>query len=273
MTLSLTRSVFPAGFPVSCIDVSSNNDLYIGGGGGPNRSGIKNKIIVVKINEDLKDFTLISQLEFGNDEDAPTCLSLHPKARSFFFSFLFFILLTQPPPSPSFFFLKFITFDPKGFVLCSGSSDGTLSVLNYPSLKPRFPNLKASQDLLSADFSYNSKLLAVVTKLELLVINSNNGTKVQIINEPKTSSGENVVFRSLKFGNSPRTQNRLYTALNSIKKKDSYITVWNTKEWSKVKTKFISNSPITCLCQSFDGDLLAVATANMEIIVMDSFLT
>ncbi|OMJ29405.1 SEC12-like protein 2 [Smittium culicis] len=176
MAQSQTRNIHSVGFPISCIDVSSNDDIFLGGGGGPGRSGVKNKI-------------------------------------------------------------KFITFDPKGFVICSGSSDGTI---------------------------------AIVTRSELLIINSNTGNKIQAINDPRSLAGDSVVFRSCKFGNSSETQNRLYTVLNSTKKKGSYITIWNTNNWTKITSKFVSNSPITSFCLSFDGKLIAFANASMELVVLQA---
>ncbi|PVZ98696.1 hypothetical protein BB558_005299 [Smittium angustum] len=294
MPSEISRIATNIGFPISCIAITENDEIIIGGGGGPGRSGVKNKIIIGKINPEKLKLSIKAEHEFGNDEDAPTCIALHPRERNlvagvnckrdeilngenksvrvFEIQKKKFIQKNSVKINDSIKiedYLKFIVFDKKGSFLCCGSSDGTFSCLNFPSLTKRIPTQKANQEVVGADINLNSKLIAIVTASELRVINSNTGDLVQTVSDPHVASGEGAMFRALKFGNTRKTSHLLYTVLNMKSRKGAYIAVWNMDTWKRTITKQVSKSPVTSFCISFDKNLVAVANSTNEIIILD----
>lgn len=72
------------GFPVFSLEFTPNKPrLLVGGGGGPNKSGIKNAILYLSVNERAVDADKITELKLSNEEDGCMSITIHPKTKTF----------------------------------------------------------------------------------------------------------------------------------------------------------------------------------------------
>ncbi len=72
------------GFPVFSLAFAPNKPhLLVGGGGGSNRSGIKNAILYLVVDEDNIEANKLAEFRMSNEEDGCMSMSIHPKARHF----------------------------------------------------------------------------------------------------------------------------------------------------------------------------------------------
>ncbi|KAJ1940346.1 hypothetical protein FBU59_003839 [Linderina macrospora] len=311
MPANLDRFTCDIDFPVSCIGVTSSNEVVLGGGGGPGGSGVKNKLTVYKIDQKNRDLVQVSSITLSSNEDAPTCLAVHPKDKALVSSVnvdkqriekgenancrVFKLTkksITEANKAAKTIlstddmdYQKAMAIEPHGKLVANGSSDGTLAVVEYPSLKPAFPYIEASGEVNDVDFNAPGKWLAVATDDELKILAvTQRGKCVQNIDKPHTSSGERAVFRACRFGrtnqkltgfkarqgNSPMLKDVLYTVLNTRSRKQAYIAMWNTDNWQRIATKSVCRSAITTFAVSNHGKLLAFATASLQIAICDA---
>ncbi|KAJ1765653.1 hypothetical protein IW140_006407 [Coemansia sp. RSA 1813] len=297
MPTKLERSTENVGFPIGCIGVTQSNEIVLGGGGGTGRSGVRNKLV------------LTHELELSSEEDAPTCLATNPKGKTIISSInrsdddikeglnkncrVFTVtkksinagkVANTICSTSDYDYQKSITFDPSGKLVASGSTDGTLAVLQYPSLHPAFPFVDAANEINDVCFNAEGKWLSVVTNDELKILTAKTGALVQTIDNPHTSSGQPAVFRFARFGSekgalrfntgakssATKLKDALYTVLNTKTRKQAYIAVWNTRTWKRIATRPVCNSAITTFAISSDGTLLAFATASLQIGICDA---
>ncbi|KAJ2001410.1 hypothetical protein GGI04_003749 [Coemansia thaxteri] len=304
MSSRAKRLTTEVGFPISCIGVTVNNEVVLGGGGGPGRSGVKNKLAVYSIDGAELRLNRTSEAILSSSEDAPTCLAIHPKERALVCSInaskediqkggnsncRVFELAKKSIKAGSkatkticstsdFDYQKCIAIDPPGKLVAGGSTDGTLAVVQYPSLRQAFPFVEAAGEVNDVDFNSSGKWLAVATDKELKVISTKDGSLVQNIDEPHTASGQPAVFRFAKFGTSSKSKlksgvelkNVLYTVLNTKSRKQAYIAMWDAKQWTRLATRPVCQSAITTFALSPSGNLLAVATASLQIAICDA---
>ncbi|KAJ1725226.1 hypothetical protein LPJ53_000555 [Coemansia erecta] len=307
MCAKLERFTSEVGFPIGCIGVTQNNEVILGGGGGAGRSGVKNKLGVYSVDSKAKMLKPVCELVLSSDEDAPTCLAVHPKDRVLISSvnrgtghikkgentnLRAFELKKKSIKegkaamtvcsTSDFDYQKCVVFDPSGKLVAGGSTNGTLSVLSYPQLTPAFPFIEAADEVNDVDFSSSGKWLAVATDDELKVVSTKNGSLVQTIDNPHTTSGTQAVFRFARFGHSKGVlsglnrqdvvdiKNVLYTVMNTRTRKQAYIAIWDTQTWARLTTRPVCNSAITTFTMSRDGRLLAFATASLSIVVCDA---
>ncbi|KAJ2552486.1 hypothetical protein EV175_003291 [Coemansia sp. RSA 1933] len=307
MTTKLNHSTENVGFPIGCISVTQANEIVLGGGGGTGRSGVRNKLAVYSIDTGSNRLKRTHELELSSEEDAPTCLAASPKGKGIVSSInqsdadikrgankncrAFTVAkkaisagkaASTICSTSDYDYQKAIAFDPAGKLVASGSTDGTLAVLQYPSLHPAFPFVDAASEINDVCFSTNGKWLAASTNAELRIIASKTGSLVQTIDNPHTASGQPAVFRFARFGSAVgkvrirsagpavRLKDVLYTVLNTKSRKQAYIAMWNTTSWTRIATRVVGNSAITTFAISSDGSLLAFATASLQIAICDA---
>ncbi|KAJ2336204.1 hypothetical protein GGI00_000965 [Coemansia sp. RSA 2681] len=292
------------GFPISCIGITLSNEVVLGGGGGPGRSGVKNKLAVYSIDGSALELKRASEAILSSEEDAPTCLAVHPKDRVVISSInsskdaiqkgnnsncRVFELSKKSIKAggkvakticstSDFDYQKCIAIDPLGKLVAGGSTDGTLAVLQYPSLRHAFPSVEAADEINDVDFNASGKWLAVATDSELKIVSTKDGSLVQNIDRPHTASGQPAVFRFAKFGANSKGKLKsgtelksvLYTVLNTKSRKLAYIAMWDTKQWTRIATRPVCQSAITTFALSPSGKLLAVATVSLQIVICDA---
>ncbi|KAJ2048203.1 hypothetical protein H4S04_003976 [Coemansia sp. S16] len=298
------RLTTEVGFPISCIGVTLGNEVVLGGGGGPGRSGVKNKLAVYSIDSAGLELKKVSEAILSSEEDAPTCLAVHPNEKIVVSSIntckdaiqkgnnsncRVFELSKKSIKATGkaakticstsdYDYQKCIAIDALGKLVAGGSTDGTLAVVQYPSLRQAFPYVEAAGEVNDVDFNASGKWLAVVTDSELKVVSTKDGSLVQNIDGPHTASGQPAVFRFAKFGAGNKSKlksgtelkNVLYTVLNTKSRKLAYIAMWDTKKWSRIATRPVCQSAITTFALSPSGKLLAVATASLQIAICDA---
>ncbi|KAJ2787360.1 hypothetical protein GGI15_000785 [Coemansia interrupta] len=307
MCAKLDRFTNEVGFPIGCIGVTQNNEIVLGGGGGAGRSGVKNRLSVYSVDSKAKMLKPVCELVLSNDEDAPTCLAVHPKDRVLVSSINRSVEQIKRGENANlrafemkkksikegkaavtvcstsdFDYQKCVAFDPSGKLVAGGSTNGTLAVLSYPLLTPAFPFIEASDEVNDVDFNSSGKWLAVATDDELKVVSTKDGSLVQTIDNPHTTSGTQAVFRFARFGHSKGVlsglnrqdtmgiKNVMYTVMNTRTRKQAYIAIWDTQTWTRLTTRPVCNSAITTFAMSRDGRLLAFATASLNIVVCDA---
>ncbi|KAJ2747238.1 hypothetical protein GGI20_000663 [Coemansia sp. BCRC 34301] len=259
---------------------------------------------VYSIDSSSLELKKVSEAILSSEEDAPTCLAVHPKEKVVISSInstkdaiqkgnnsncrLFELSKKSIRPggkaakticsTSDFDYQRCIAIDPLGKLVAGGSTDGTLAVVQYPSLRPAFPYVAATNEVNDVDFNASGKWLAVATDGELKVISTKDGSVVQNIDGPHTASGQPAVFRFAKFGANSRSKLKsgtdpksvLYTVLNTKSRKLAYIAMWDTKQWTRIATRPVCQSAITTFAQSPSGKLLAVATASLQIAICDA---
>ncbi|KAJ2799312.1 hypothetical protein H4S07_005471 [Coemansia furcata] len=304
MTNRAKRLTTEVGFPISCIGVTLGNEIVLGGGGGPGRSGVKNKLTVYSIDSAGLELKMVSEAVLSSEEDAPTCLAVHPgekvvissinackdaiqkgnnsNCRVFELAKKSIVARDKAAKTicsaSDFDYQKCIAIDALGKLVACGSTDGTLAVVQYPSLRQVFPYVEAADEVNDVDFSASGKWLAVATDNELKVVSTKDGSLVQNIDGPHTASGQPAVFRFAKFGASKKSKLKngtelksvLYTVLNTKSRKLAYIAMWDTKQWSRIATRPVCQSAITTFALSHSGRLLAVASASLQIVICDA---
>ncbi|KAJ2720767.1 hypothetical protein GGI07_004406 [Coemansia sp. Benny D115] len=297
------------GFPIACITITQASEIVLGGGGGSGRSGVKNKLAVYTISASTKTFEAVSSLVLSSDEDAPTCVAQHPKDKTLVASVnaskkkieagennncrLFELKKKSIRPGKSaasvastneLDYQRCIDVDPHGKLVAGGSTNGTLAVMRYPQLTPAFPFVEASGEINDVSFNASGKWLAVATDSELRVVVSRDGSAVQSIEKPHTTSGVRANFRFARFGRAKGTLNAfhstqkspveltnvLYTVLNTKSRKQAYVALWDTTTWKRLGTRPVCNSVITTMALSNNGKLLAFATASLQIVICDA---
>ncbi|RKO84564.1 hypothetical protein BDK51DRAFT_30477, partial [Blyttiomyces helicus] len=72
------------GFPVFAVAFAPGNPVVlVGGGGGPNNSGVKNSLIAYTVNETTLELIPLAEHQFSKQEDACMSLAVHPKEKTF----------------------------------------------------------------------------------------------------------------------------------------------------------------------------------------------
>ncbi|KAJ2797231.1 hypothetical protein H4R21_004405, partial [Coemansia helicoidea] len=192
MNARLERYTLAAGFPIACIGVGPSGEVVLGGGGGPGRSGVQNKLGVYAIDDKKKELRLVCESVLSSDEDAPTCLAMHPKERALVCSanrgaaqiakgansnWRLFTLGKRAVKAGATAksicstsdvdYQRCIAFSPSGGLVAGGSTDGTLAVAHYPSLRPAFPFVDAVGEINDVSFDASGAYLAAATDTEL----------------------------------------------------------------------------------------------------------
>ncbi|KAJ2162483.1 hypothetical protein GGF46_000614 [Coemansia sp. RSA 552] len=305
MPKTLERLSLDAGFPIAAIAVTAANKIVLGGGGGPGRSGVQNKLAIYST-PTQKGLKKVAELVLSSTEDAPTCLAAHPKDEALVASVnqdketieagknnncrVFTVASKKVKAGKStssicstsdMEYQKSVVFSPSGRLVAGGATDGTLAVLEYPSLRPQFPFVDAVDEINDVDFSGDSAWVVAVTDAELKVLAVSDAGLVKSIEQPHTQ-GEDAVFRFARFGRGqgsimPRggggavdVTSVLYTVLNTRSRKNAYIVQWDTKSWSRLATRLVASSAITTIAMSRDGSLMAFATASLQIAICDA---
>ncbi|KAJ2858763.1 hypothetical protein FB639_005901, partial [Coemansia asiatica] len=204
----------------------------------------------------------VNELVLSSEEDAPTCLAVHPTEKILVSSInagkekikkgenknsrVFELKKKNIKAGKStmtvcstsdFDYQRCMSFDPTGKLFAGGSTNGTLAVIQYPQLTPAFPFIEASDEINDVSFNHSGKWLAVATNNELKIVQARSGKLVQTIDNAHTTSGTQAVFRFTMFGQakdplasfSQYQQQKEKSNAATIEMKDVLYTVMNTK--------------------------------------------
>ncbi|KAI8851875.1 quinon protein alcohol dehydrogenase-like superfamily [Chytridium lagenaria] len=279
------------GFPVFSVAFAPKKPrIAIGGGGGPNKSGVKNAVILYDINEETLEMKKIAAHFFGQDDDGCMSLALHPKEKSI-------VAAANSPdskanPNCRVFTLKgeslilqnamqtvenqreayqrVACFSPDGTKLVTGSTEGKLVCWNWPDLKPTISPFDMNGEIYDVHFDFSSRMASPV-------ISADKGKTLWSIEKPimkKTIPCEfrasrfinlaDTVLTSSRFG-SGSSEGALFTLVNAKSRKKSFICKWDAKAWVLVKSTVVGLKPATAFAISNKGDLLAVGLSDASI--------
>lgn len=104
------------------------------------------------------------------------------------------------------------------------------------------------------------------------------GKSVPVVPCSASSQGSPAPRRS-RFGRKA-TKNNIYTIVNAAPavrsrkagpgEKKSFVSMWDAKTWKLVKTRVVSQRPLTAFDISADGSLLAYGSSDLSVGVLDA---
>ncbi|KAG9285335.1 hypothetical protein G9A89_010810 [Geosiphon pyriformis] len=291
----LEKFFWDVGFPVYCAGFNASGELLIGGGGGAGRTGVKNKLVLYKVEFSKSNLIQLSEIELSSDEDTPVGMGFHPEynivvcginskkekiqagenenCRLFKYSNkkinLVKKLKTLSSTNPND-YQKVSVFSKDGRFLATGGTDSKLTVLKYPSLDLAFPPMTYDQDeIYDIDFDTSGKNVVAVSSNHLRVWSTRNGKCIQTIDRPVFQKSTKCEFRAVRYGRET-SEGFLYTVVNTTSRSKAYIVKWNLVNWDQVTSKAVSQRPIVSFTISKNGKLLAFASSDLSVRILDS---
>ncbi|KAI9365817.1 WD40-repeat-containing domain protein [Pilaira anomala] len=287
------------GIPIFGLGFTSTNQLIMGGGGGAGRSGVKNKLSSFKVDVRRKDLEEDATFEFGVGEDAPMCLDVHPtkpyvvtgvnsslkdmmdgenkNCRLFKISNDKFELekavktLKSIKPED---YQRVARFSQDGTLVATGTTDGKVVVFRYPEFEPISEPMTVSTDdeILDVDINLEKEKLTCVLRDGLKLINlrgKNVGQVVQTISTTSIVKNQKTEFRAFRYGRGV-TKDFGFAIVNGVTKPGAYIVKYDAYSFEQLKVVNISSKPITAVNLSPDGAILAFASADLSITLLDA---
>ncbi|KAJ1956318.1 hypothetical protein IWQ62_005328 [Dispira parvispora] len=287
------------GIPINCVaTVPDDPTLFVvGGGGGPGRSGVHNKLLLQRIDTDASTLTTVAEYCFGTEEDAPTCISANVRDGLLVCGANHTNELVKQGKNRSTRVFKYdvekatlecvrekkvmdsltmtdyqrvAVLSPKGDHLLTGCTDGSLHLLEFPSLENTMAPMRSENgELLAASFNETGGQFAVITAKDVSVFTTRNGKGVQRIECPVYKNNVPCRFRSGLYGRGP-TKGFYYTVLNTVNRDQSLVAKWKTQSWETESFRAISKFPIIAVAMHPHGAYLAVATTDNAVIIVDA---
>ncbi|KAI8845182.1 quinon protein alcohol dehydrogenase-like superfamily [Chytriomyces cf. hyalinus JEL632] len=283
------------GFPVFALAFAPKKGrVFVGGGGGASRSGVKNTISMFSVEEDSLDLTYIAKHEFTTMEDSVQSICVNPKEKTIIvgancsddqvkagnnqncriFTLKNDSLLLQTAFSTTSgiddVFQRVARFSPNGELLLTGTSDGKLSVWKWPELELAMPELDAEGEIYDANFDSSSSTFVAVTSKKCIVVSVAKGKTVWSIDRPVVSqSKDDAEFRGARFG-CGSSEGVLFLAVNAKSRKKAYVCRWTTDKWVMQRSKLVAVKPITAFTVSNDGALLGFGAADSSVNILSA---
>jgi len=286
------------GIPIFALGFTATDQLVVGGGGGSGRTGVTNKITTYKVDTKRKEFREDAEFELGPDEDAPMCLDVHPHKNTCAVGVngtdksiesgeskncrVFDIESDSITHIESIRTMKsknvddhqkVCRFSKDGQFLATGTTDGILTLLKFPSLEPAIPAITfENEEILDIDIDFDNEKLVVVTAGLLRLISLRGkatGKELQTIQANSLDKKVKSEFRAVRYGNGV-SSDHAFAVLNSKARNKGTVIKFNAHTLEIVKTKKISNKPLTAFSVSKDGSIGAYASADLSIGVFDT---
>lgn len=190
-------------------------------------------------------------------------------------------------------YVRAAAFSPSGDLLAFASTDGRMQLYRWPSREPVWRSeegvFSRGDEVCDVDFSADGRQVAFTTPNKLVVLATSPRQVpgrspyrvLQTIRDPTVGADQRASLRAAKFGRgsddhaASGSQDLLYTLVNAptsgrSKGRESYITVWNADTWEMLSTRKVSTRPATVLAVSPDGLLLACASSDLSITVLQA---
>ncbi|KAI9318405.1 quinon protein alcohol dehydrogenase-like superfamily [Dichotomocladium elegans] len=284
-------------FPVFGLGFTSSNQLLVCGGGGAGRSGVRNKLVSYRVDPRRKDLEEEAVYDFSSEEDAPMCLDVHPtddvvlvganeteeklkrgenkNCRVFKpleASFESITAINTISTKTAEEYQKVVRFSADGSLVATGTSNGQVHVFNYPEYTPLCDMIQASEDdeVTDVDITLEKDKLTCLTRDAIKLVNlrgKNIGKIMRTISPTTLDKKQKIQFRAFRYGR-VYTKDFAFLAANSpaggwVYKLDAY----TLERSASVK---VSKKPITAFCISREGGMVAVATADFTLLILDS---
>ncbi|KAK4512764.1 uncharacterized protein ATC70_003470 [Mucor velutinosus] len=287
------------GIPVFGLGFTHNNQLILGGGGGASRSGVKNKLASYKIDVRRKDLEEDATFDFAATEDAPMCLDVHPSGPYVVAGVnaseqdikdgknnncrTFKILedklelekaVNTLESKKAEDYQRVVRFNESGSLVATGTTDGRVQVFKYPDFETISPAVTVSQDdeVLDVDINLENEKLTCVLRDGLKLINlrgKNVGQVVQTISSATVIKKGTTHFRAFRYGRG-FTKDFGFAVVNGVTKPAAYIVKYDAYSLDQVKVVKVGNKPITAFAISQDGAILAFASADLTVTLLDA---
>ncbi|KAI8069478.1 quinon protein alcohol dehydrogenase-like superfamily [Gongronella butleri] len=283
-------------FPVYGLQFSQDDQLVAGGGGGPNRSGLKNKMVKLIVDAKKRRLKETTAYELSPAEDCVMSVATHPQlplvaaginasqdligkgenqqCRLFdledgsFHPVQSTCTSTNRNPEE---YQKITRFSHTGKYLLTATTDGTISVLTMPDMRVVFPPVRF-QHVQDADVDPAEGHVAITTSKALIVLSIQDGAVNQVIESPHLNRNTQCEYRACRFA-----KDKLYAVVNPTNRGASggFVCVWPIKKkrpypLGKARTARISRKAITTFCLSAKGDMLAYASTDLSVGIVDT---
>ncbi|KAL0088233.1 hypothetical protein F4703DRAFT_1502010 [Phycomyces blakesleeanus] len=285
------------GIPIFGLGFTSTNHLIIGGGGGGGRSGVKNKLSAYRIDGKRRDLEEEAVYEVPEGEDAPMCLAVHPTDHSVVaginaskkeieagvnkhcrvfrvteenFTLHNAVQISTSKKEEE--YQKVVRFSEDGSLVAVGTSDGHAEVFKYPSFESNGPTIKFDDEVLDVDIGLENDKLTCVTRdaIKLVTIRGKNSGKIlQTLPVSAINKKRRLQFRSFRYGRGA-VKDVGFAVVNGVDKPAGYVVRLNPYTFETIKVHQVSKKPITAMCTSFDGAILAIASSDLSITLFDA---
>ncbi|CAO3689138.1 unnamed protein product [Rhizopus stolonifer] len=169
---------------------------------------------------------------------------------------------------------KVTRYSRSGDYLVTAFSDGRVSVLNTKDGTLLFPSFQF-KDVQDVDFDTKEEHVVLATLKEITVISlQEKGTIVQVIDSPRLNRQSVCQIRAVRYATF-EGQETLYAIINSTSKGRAFICAWKLLQQrkypvTKPKTVGIHRKNVTCFSVSPMGDLLAFASNDLSVSLLDA---
>ncbi|KAG2231068.1 hypothetical protein INT48_001729 [Thamnidium elegans] len=270
------------GIPIFGLAFTSSNQLIMGGGGGAGRSGVKNKLSSYKVDVRRKDLEEDATFQFEAGEDAPMCLDAHP-TKPFVVTGVNSSVENMSEGQKTINtlsstkqedFQRVVRFSQDGTLVATGTTDGKVHVFRYPEFELLSePMIVSTEDeVLDVDFNLEKEKLTCCLKDGLKLINlrgKNVGQVVQTISTKSIVKNQKTQFRAFRYGRG-YTKDFGFAIVNGVTKPGSYVVKYDAYSFEQLKVVNIGAKPVTAISLSQDGSILAFATADLSITLMNA---
>ncbi|KAJ3196414.1 hypothetical protein HK101_009030 [Irineochytrium annulatum] len=261
------------GFPVFSLAFTPKKPrVVVGGGGGPNKSGVKNAAIVYEVNEKTLDMRQVASHYFTQDDDGCMSLAVHPREKTV-------VAAANCPEETGNENMKVFTLKESrllSFLRREVVTEGEKALEARKGLKTVDRGASSYQRVTAFSPDGNSLAtgltdgkLVCVSETHCYVTNVPRGDTVWSIEKPVMSKSIVCDFRGSKFGRGS-TEGYLFLVINARSRKKSYLCKWDTSNWTLARTKVVGLKPTTAFAMSFNGELLGLGSNDSSITVYDA---
>ncbi|CAN7002784.1 unnamed protein product [Brassica oleracea var. botrytis] len=262
---------------------NSRSCIVLAGGGGEGRSGIKNVILICRVDLDTKSLfeQPLGRLVLGTD--LPYRMAVHPRGGG--------LVCALPNSCKRFDWENIMSpregdqggeeaeevinelkdagqqlalaFNQEGSVLAAGGEDGTLRIFEWPSMKTILDESKAHASVKNLTFSESGKFLVSLGGPLCRVWDVKASAAIASLSKEKDE-----MFAYCRFSVDNAGNEVLYIAANT--ERGGSIITWDTATWKRRRSKLMKNYSISAFNVSADGKLLALGNMEGDVLIIDS---